>query len=78
VAASNLTDGTGCGTGQFCNTGVCVTGTTRTVSSTLQTRYVFDDGRSEIRPGWEPDLDITVNALLVADDADPSATRAFR
>ncbi|HEX4382663.1 MAG TPA: hypothetical protein VH083_06930 [Myxococcales bacterium] len=77
VAASNLTDGTSCGSGQFCNTGVCVTGTTRTVSSTLQTRYVFDDGRSEIRPGWGPDLNITVNALLVADDADPSGYKSF-
>ena len=41
--AKNAADGSSCATG-FCSTGVCTSSTTRTVSSTLETVYLLDDG----------------------------------
>src|SRR5471030_796620 len=48
---------------------------TRTVSSTLQTIYLLDDGTSVTRPGWNATLafpDATVAALVYADATEAS------
>jgi hypothetical protein len=74
VAIGNQPDGASCGTGLRCSTGACVSATTRTVSSTLQTIYLRDDGTRAVRAGWDADFGFgsQVTALIYPDDSDPS------
>ena len=76
--AKNAADGSSCATG-FCSTGVCTSSTTRTVSSTLETVYLLDDGSRITRAGWDTGVafDSVVVGLLVPDASHPTGYTTF-
>jgi hypothetical protein len=77
-ACANVADGTACSTG-VCSSGVCVAATVRTVSSTLETVYLQDDGTRVVQAGWNHDtaLGATVSALIVPDDSNPAGYKTI-